>query len=89
MAEMTIRLQTDPKTGRKNIIVSLKSDEDSLPLEHEQLHRALVGKLIEGGIVKASELGTLVVERETQSAVEEKLTSGEEAADRQSRGEGA
>ena len=31
MAEMTIRLETDPNTGKKNIIVGLKSDADALP----------------------------------------------------------
>jgi hypothetical protein len=64
MAEMTIRLQIDPVTGKKNIIVSLRSDEDALPHEHEQQHRALVEKLIEGGIVKAGEVGMIIVERE-------------------------
>ena len=67
MAEMTIRLQIDPATGKKNIIVSLRSDEDALPHEHEQQHRALVEKLIQGGIVKASELGQIVVEREEEA----------------------
>ena len=40
MPEMTIRLQIDPATGKKNIVVSLRSDEDALPHEHEQQHRA-------------------------------------------------
>jgi hypothetical protein len=64
MAEMTIRLIPDPTTGKKNIIISLRSDEDALPHEHEQRHRALVDKLIEGGIVKAGEVGKITVERE-------------------------
>ena len=71
MAEMTIRLQCDPATGKKNIIVSLRSDEDALPHEHEQQHRALVDKLIEGGIVKAGEEGKIVVEREEDQKVPE------------------
>jgi hypothetical protein len=66
MAEMTIRLRCDPATGKKDIIISLRSDEDALPHEHEQQHRALVDKLIEGGIVKADELGKIVVEREAK-----------------------
>jgi hypothetical protein len=66
MADMTIRLRIDPETGKKNIIVSLSADEDALPHEHEQRHRALVEKLIQGGIVKASELGKIVVEREEE-----------------------
>jgi hypothetical protein len=64
MAEMTIRLIPDPDTGKKNIVISLKSDADALPHEHEQQHRLLADKLIQGGIVKASELGKITVERE-------------------------
>ena len=64
MAEMTIRLRCDPATGKKDIIISLRSDEDALPQEHEQRHRQLVEKLIQGGILKASELGQIIVERE-------------------------
>lgn len=63
MAEMTIRLRTDPATGKKDIVVSLSSDADALPHEHEQQHRALVQKLIEGGLIQAEELGQVVVER--------------------------
>ncbi len=68
MAEMTIRLRTDPVTGKKDIIVDLKSDEDALPHEHEQQHRALVQKLLEGGVVKAEELGKVVVRRDQPAA---------------------
>lgn len=66
MAKMTIRLEIDPATNKKNIIVSLSSDADALPHEHEQQHRALVEKLIQGGVVKASELGKVIVEREDE-----------------------
>jgi hypothetical protein len=64
MAELTIRLIPDPVTGKKNIIVALRSDADALPHEHEQMHRELVDKLVNGGILKASEVGQIVVERE-------------------------
>jgi hypothetical protein len=64
MAEMTIRLRCDPATGKKDIVVSLHSDADALPHEHEQLHRKLVEKLIDGGLVKPEEVGQIVVERE-------------------------
>ena len=63
MAEMTIQLKIDPATGKKDIIIGLRSDEDLLPHEHEQQHQLLVEKLIEGGILKASEVGKIVVER--------------------------
>jgi hypothetical protein len=89
MAEMTIRLQIDPASGKKNIIVSLRSDDDALPHEHERQHRALVEKLIEGGVIKASELGQIVVEREeTESAPAAPLSSPAEEA-RQAQAEGS
>lgn len=69
MAQMTIRLQCDPKTGKKDIIVSLESDEDLLPHEHEQRHRALVEKLIQGGLLAASDVGRIIVERDATDAV--------------------
>jgi hypothetical protein len=71
MPEMTIRLRRDPETGKQNIIVKLRSDEDALPHEHEQMHRALVEKLINGGILKAGEEGNLVIEREEEATVAE------------------
>ena len=71
MAEMTIRLRCDPETGKKDIVITLRSDEDALPHEHEQMHRALVDKLINGGILKAGEEGNLIIEREEETAVAE------------------
>ena len=69
MAEMTIRLRVDPTTGKKDIVISLSSDADALPHEHEQMHRKLVEKLIHGGLVQASELGQIIVERVEEEAV--------------------
>jgi hypothetical protein len=71
MAEMTIKLRRDPATGKQNIIIKLHSDEDALPQEHEQMHRALVDKLINGGILKAGEEGNLIIEREEGAAAPE------------------
>ncbi len=67
MAEMTIQLRIDPNTGKKDIVISLDSDADMLPHEHEEQHRKLVEKLIEGGMIQASELGKIVVEREEEA----------------------
>jgi hypothetical protein len=89
MAEMTIRLRIDPATGKKDIIVSLRSDEDALPLEHEQRHAALVDKLIQGGIVKASEVGKVVVEREEEAGAPTAPVGQAEEAGRQAQAEGA
>jgi len=52
MPEMIIRLIPDPETGKKQIIISLRSDEDALPHEHENMHKAVVEKLIGKGILK-------------------------------------
>ena len=65
MAEMTIRLRVNPETGKKDIVVDLRSDDDALPQEHEQQHRQLVRKLIAGGVVGENEVGKLVIERDS------------------------
>jgi len=63
MAELTIILRRDPQSGKQNIVVKLDSDPDSLPIEHEQLHRRLIEKLVGKGI-KAEDLGEVIIERE-------------------------
>ena len=63
MAELLILLRRDPQTGKQNIIVKLESEPDSLPIEHEQLHKRLVEKLVGAG-VKAEDLGEIIIERE-------------------------
>lgn len=70
MATMTLRLEIDPLTKKKNVWVKLESDSDALPGEHEEQHKRLVEALIAGGTVKPEELGTLVIEREGQGAVQ-------------------
>lgn len=64
MAEMIIMLRRDPNTGKQNIIVKLDSDPDALPLEHEQLHRKLVEKLVG---LKPEDFGEVIVEREPEA----------------------
>ena len=64
MASVTIRLIVDQETGKKDIVISYESDDDAMPIEHEDAHRAIVDKLIEGGAIKAGELGKIIVERE-------------------------
>lgn len=64
MATLTLRLQTDPTTKKKNVWVKYESDSDALPMEHEEAHRKLVAALLAGGTVKAEELGSVVIERE-------------------------
>jgi hypothetical protein len=69
MAELNIRLQIDPETGKKNLIIEYESDSDMLPMEHEEEHRRLVNALVEGGVVKAEELGKIEIKRESAQAV--------------------
>jgi len=52
MASAHIRLDIDPVTRKRTIVISYESDSDALPNEHEEAHRALVEKLFEGGIAK-------------------------------------
>ena len=64
MAEVTIRMILDPDTGKRQIIIAMKSDEDAMPHEHEQSHRAVVDKLLEKGLVKAQDIGQIIVTRD-------------------------
>ena len=63
MAELTIRLRKDPETGKHDIIIDMKSDEDALPHEHEQMHRDLVEK-----VIGKENVGKVVIERESEKA---------------------
>jgi hypothetical protein len=64
MSEVKISLRWNPNTGKQDVIVSLASDPNALLPEHEQMHRALVEKLIGKGI-KPEDMGELIIERET------------------------
>lgn len=63
MPEMTIQLRRNPVTGKRDILVKLEEDPSALPHEHENLHRALVNKLIEGGLARAEDIGVIAVKR--------------------------
>ena len=77
MAEMIIMLRRDPDTGKQNIIIKLDSEPDALPLEHEQMHRALVEKLIGKGI-KPEDMGEIIVERESEKQPEQPVSTPNE-----------
>jgi hypothetical protein len=49
-SELTLRLRVDPTTGRREVVVDYTSDADALPYEHENEHRRLAGKVLEGGL---------------------------------------
>lgn len=85
MPEMTIQLRCDPVTGQRDIVVKLHGDDELLPAEHEQLHRQLVDRLVEGGLIRAGDGGRLLVEREGQGSASR--PEPESAPDRASVGE--
>ena len=64
MATLIVRLEVDPTTKKKNVIIKYESDSDALPMEHEEQHKKLVEALISQGAVKPGELGDIQIERE-------------------------
>ena len=84
MAELTIKLVVDGQTGKKNVIISYESESDALPMEHEEDHRRIVDRLIEGGALKAAELGEIIVERVEEKAIATDVEQSEGEAQRQS-----
>jgi hypothetical protein len=81
MASLILRLQIDPATGRKDVVIQYESDSDALPMEHEEEHRRLVDKLIAGGALKASEVGRIIVQRDTPAGqAAEPVSAAEEAS---------
>jgi hypothetical protein len=72
VAELVLRLRTDPATGRREVVVDYHSDSDALPLEHEDEHRRLAGKVVEGGLHS----GEVEVTREQEAPAAEGPASG-------------
>jgi hypothetical protein len=65
MAELTLRLRVDPATGKREVVVDYSSDSDALPIEHEDEHRRLAGKVVEGGLGS----GKVDISREAEAPV--------------------
>lgn len=87
MAECTIRLVSNPKTGKRDIYIDYDSEDDALPHEHEKDHRALVEKLLGQGILSPDDLGQIVVQR-GEPGLAEPQQSRQEPNHRQSVAEG-
>lgn len=66
MASAHIRLEVDPVTRKRTVVISYESEADALPHEHEEAHRRVVQKLFEKGLVGDGD--TIVVEREGAAA---------------------
>ena len=52
MADLILRLRVDPVTGRREIVIDYTSDSDALPMEHEEEHRRLADKVVDGGLTQ-------------------------------------
>jgi len=50
MADVILRLRVDPATGKRELVIDYTSDADALPIEHEDAHRQLANKVVEGGL---------------------------------------
>jgi FtsH ternary system domain X3-analog len=75
MPEMTIMLRRDPNTGKQNIIIKLDSEQDMLPIEHEQMHRELVAKVFGK---KPEDFGEVLIEREAEGQPSEPVNTPNE-----------
>jgi hypothetical protein len=73
VAELVLRLRVDPATGRREVVVDYHSDSDALPIEHEDEHRRLAGKVVEGGLSS----GQVDVSREPEAPVTEGPATGD------------
>lgn len=76
MAELTLKLVVDPKTGKRSVVADYRSDADALPMEHEDAHKRLVRALVD------ADLGDLDVDRNAE-AVPEDVATGERATERE------
>lgn len=85
MAEVTLRLRHNPKTGVREIVVHYESDDDALAHEHERDHRAMVEDLL--GVPVGAIADTVVVERLSAKAKAELAESA--TATRAAEAEGA
>ena len=63
MAEITLRLRYNLQTGKKDLLIDYHSDDDALPMEHEEDHRQLVADLLGRGVLSEDEVGEVVVRR--------------------------
>ncbi len=75
MAEMIIMLRRDPNTRKQNIIIKLDSEPDALPMELEQMHKALVEKVLGR---KLGDNDEIIVEREAEKQPSEPTSTPNE-----------
>jgi hypothetical protein len=64
MSEAILSLRVNPETGKRVLSVDYLTDSDALPIEHEQEHKILAARLLEGGLTNSK----VTVTREGESA---------------------
>jgi len=82
LAEVTLRLRTDPQTGKKSVVIQYASDTDALPMEHEADHKKIVDQLIEAGALSEEDRDAIVIERLPEESAPEAETSTEGQTER-------
>lgn len=70
MAEVTIRLVSNPQTGKRDIIIDYESEDDALPHEHEHEHKAIIEQLLGQGILSGDDIGNIRVGRQQPTRTE-------------------
>lgn len=71
MGQITIKLQFNLETGRKDILIEYESDEDMLAHEHEKRHKEIVEQLIGKGVLASGEVGEVRVTRVKEEGEQE------------------
>lgn len=87
MAEVTLRLRTDPQTGKKSVVIQYSSDTDALPMEHEADHKKIVDQLIEAGALSEDDRDAVVIERLPEESAPEAEVSNEGETERKTQEE--
>ncbi len=70
MGQITIELEYDPETGKKDIRIGYESDPDLTRAEHEADHRRIVESLLSKGVLQPDQVGEIIVTRGEESAEE-------------------
>jgi hypothetical protein len=76
MADLILRVRVDPATGRRELVIDYTSDSDALPMEHEEDHRRLADKVVDGGLRS----GKVTVTRGAEDAATAESPSSEQVA---------
>lgn len=80
MAEVTIRLRHNPRTGEREVVIHYESESDALPHEHERDHRALAEQLLGqplDALLGAASVDRVIVEKGPPKAADAKHEEAE------------